>query len=264
MEKRWLIVKQQKKVCISKKWVISISASLLRRINETAFGSFKHQDVCLNQGAPHKLSPWLHPPPPFFFSPRPCLLFSCPTQWGRILLVAMTSVQCLYEMHPLTVWTAGQDRDTSRFKEKLLSGTAGRGTQTPRSVSNPDPVSWNGTFSRVTEVQRETLDGGVTGQCWSCRSASLDWSVHLWVRTAWMCLFRRERGGWKLRERSSWLQNGLRSMNPIGGLGWFLLLLTCLWLQWWALLMWWETAGSFYPCVLFNYNFLALSLSQEF
>ena len=204
------------------------------------------------------------PPPPFFFSPRPCLLFSCPTQWGRILLVAMTSVQCLYEMHPLTVWTAGQDRDTSRFKEKLLSGTAGRGTQTPRSVSNPDPVSWNGTFSRATEVQRETLDGGVTGQCWSCRSASLDWSVHLWVRTAWMCLFRRERGGWKLRERSSWLQNGLRSMNPIGGLGWFLLLLTCLWLQWWALLMWWETAGSFYPCVLFNYNFLALSLSQEF
>lgn len=36
-----------KKVCISKKWVISISASLLRRINETAFGKSKHQDVCV-------------------------------------------------------------------------------------------------------------------------------------------------------------------------------------------------------------------------
>lgn len=100
---------------------------------------------------------------------------SCPTQWGRILLVAMTPGQCLYEMQPLTVWTAGQDRDTSRFKEKLLSGTAGRGRQTPSSLSNPDPVSWNGTFSRPNEVQRESLDGGITWQCCSCHSAFSDW-----------------------------------------------------------------------------------------
>lgn len=72
----------------------------------------------------------------------------------------MTSGQCLYEMQPLTVWTAaGQDRDTtSRLKEELPSGTAGRGTRTPRSVINPEPAA-----RRVTsEVHHESRDGGTS------------------------------------------------------------------------------------------------------
>lgn len=100
----------------------------------------------------------------------------------------MTSGQCLYEMHPLTVWTAGQDRDTSRFKEKLLSGTAGRGSQTPQKT--PDPVSWNGTLPRPNEVQHKSLDRGnntaaaltvVTQLLWADSASQ--------VRTAWMCVF---------------------------------------------------------------------------
>lgn len=40
-------------------------------------------------------------------------------------------------------WLFGQqDRTEIRpgFKEELLSGTAGRDTQTPRSASSPDPL----------------------------------------------------------------------------------------------------------------------------
>lgn len=51
----------------------------------------------------------------------------------------MTSGQCLHEMQPLTVRTAGQDGDTSRFKEEL---PAGRDTEPQRA----DAAGWNGTL----------------------------------------------------------------------------------------------------------------------
>lgn len=122
------------------------------------------------RGAPSKLSPWLHLQtftsvslPFFFFSFLVALPpLSCPTQWGRILLVAMTSGQCLYEMQPLTVWTAGQDRDTSRFKEELSSGLGRKrhpGDTKPQ-WANPDAAGWNGTLLRSSEGQHESLDGG--------------------------------------------------------------------------------------------------------
>lgn len=106
---------------------------------------------------PDSASKYSDQPPLFsFFFPRALPPLSCPTQWGRILLVAMTSGQCLYEMQPLTVWPAGQDTDTSRFKEELLPGTAGRNSQTPQtrtlsagtgpfeSQRSSTPASWWG------------------------------------------------------------------------------------------------------------------------
>ena len=112
MEKRWLIVKQQKKVCISKKWVISISASLLRQKNETAFGNFKHQDVCLNQGAPHKLSPWLHLPPFFFLAPALPPLFLPNT-------MRQDPPGC-YDFSPVSVWNAPTDCLDSRTGQRYV------------------------------------------------------------------------------------------------------------------------------------------------
>lgn len=58
----------------------------------------------------------------------------------------MTSAQCLLEMLPLSVWTAGQDRDTSRV-QRDAAVEHGRTRQT--DTRDPDPVSWNGTFHQM-------------------------------------------------------------------------------------------------------------------
>lgn len=84
-----------------------------------------------------------------FLLPWPCLLFPAQhNEAGSSWLLWLQASVCMKCSH----WLFGQQDRTEirpRFKEELLSGTAGRGTQTPRSVSNPDP-----------EVQREALDGG--------------------------------------------------------------------------------------------------------
>lgn len=73
-------------------------------LEELGDSTSEHQDVCLV---------WSLTPPPnipisqVFLSLAPPPL-SCPAQWARILLVAMTSAQCLSDMRPLSVWTAGQ------------------------------------------------------------------------------------------------------------------------------------------------------------
>lgn len=69
------------------------------------------------------------------------------------------------KVSPLTVWTAGQDRDWSRFKEKLRSGHGW--TRQPDTtfgvVINPDPVSWNGSFQDQKKFSTSLLNGGITG-----------------------------------------------------------------------------------------------------
>ncbi|TWW57144.1 hypothetical protein D4764_08G0011310 [Takifugu flavidus] len=61
-------------------------------------------------------------------------LLSCPAQRGRILLVAMTSAQCVRDMQPL---------DTSSFKAELLSDA----DATP--ARHLDPSGGNGTLPRA-------------------------------------------------------------------------------------------------------------------
>lgn len=123
--------------------------------------------MCLNQGAPYKLSARLHLQT--FRSVSLPFFFCCPGPASSFLPNTMRQdPPGCYDFRPVSVWNAATDcldsrtgrRYVPRFKEELLSGTAGRGTQTPRSVSNPDPAGRNGTVSRSHEVQREALDGG--------------------------------------------------------------------------------------------------------
>lgn len=134
---------------------------------------------------------------PFFFLlsfllPWPCLLFPAQhNEAGSSWLLWLQASVCMKCSH----WLFGQQDRTEirpRFKEELLSGTAGRGTQTPRSVSNPDPAGWNGKVSRSNEVQREALDGGNNAALLkSCHAASrTDYGVEAFV-SRW----KRREGG---------------------------------------------------------------------
>lgn len=167
------------------KWGVSLflrRKSLLRRPEVVGW---------VNLGVPYKPSPWLHLQtltsvclPFFFFSFFRCPALpplSCPVQWGRILLVAMTSGQCLYEMQSVTVWTAGQDRDTTyRLKEELLSGTVGRGTPDPRLS---DRLGSRGSKSNKWSSSGDTRWGDQHGRVEGGRSAFL-------TDLAWTCLCR--------------------------------------------------------------------------
>lgn len=96
---------------------------------------------------------------------------------------------------PLTVYTAGQDTDTSPVQREVvvaaLQDTVAqqipwRPTQTPLLGR----LEWD--ISRPDEVQHKSL-GGIKWQGHSCRSAS--WTdSQLWTAwTLWMCVFQGER-----------------------------------------------------------------------
>lgn len=109
----------------------------------------------------------------FFLAQAPPPL-SCPAQWGRILLVAMTSAQCVCDMQPL---------DTSRFKEELLSDA----DATPARTPDP-PLSLTGWKGALLSPQWSS--GGVSGCGGPC--VSRQWADDLF--TPWEQMTRAEEG----------------------------------------------------------------------